>query len=844
MLTKYLRSNAPTLGHLILLLIILGIIVSLFISGRASCISGGKRNTKSGSSGEGWAGINAPSGLTATAISFSQINLSWTDNSNNEDGFEIYRSTDGTNYELLTTTNANVTSYSDTIVSSSLTCYYRVRAYNTVGDQSAWSNVASAFTFDYAWLPVSWTAVAAGGDQTLALTTDGTIWGWGLNDYWQLGLGDTNNRIIPTLIEIDYDYTVFRDVVEVVTCKVPAGMGGFGHTIARKSDGTIWGWGRSYYGQLGLGTIGEDIIAPIQIGIDSDWSTLATGYGHTIGRKTSGTIWSWGWNYSSQLGLGYTSGYSSGVSTPSSIGAGSDWSAVAAGYSRTLALKTNGTIWGWGFDYTGIPSQIGTDSDWSTVATGGGPNQTGYHSIALKTNGTIWTWGKNGYGQLGLGDYTNRNTPSQIGTDSDWSAVEAGGLHTLAIKTNRTIWAWGYNIQGQLGLGDGGLGTERITPTQIGSATDWSMVAGGMYHTISLKTNGTIWAWGRNDSGQLGLGDTIDRNISCPLGSPTPPSSLNAAIVSSSQIDLSWTDRSYNEAGFKIERKTSATGYSLLATVGANVTLYYDTTVTPGNTYYYRVGAYNTSGDSPYSNEVELSSPEAPSLLILAVISYTQINLFWTNVNGEIGYKIERSFGAPGTYEQIATVGANIISYSDTTVTPSNTYYYRVRGWNPLGESPYSNALSTTSIPLLRPLSVEPPPTESSTGPTTGGYRFSSDVNVQIIALGRYAGGSGGNTTVILWDDSGIELARVTVSSDPGWQWANLPTPINVSAGTFYRVSVTCTTSFWLGYISMPTTRGNITISESCYGFELDMFPTYFNTFNMWGWADIEFVPE
>jgi len=422
---------------------------------------------------------------------------------------------------------------------------------------------------------------------------------------------------------------------------------------------------------------------------------------------------------------------------------------------------------------------VGTDSDWAEIALGD------WHTLGRKTNSTLWAWGRNNYGQLGLGDTGRKIIPSQIGSGTNWSTVTAGYNHTLAIKTNGTIWSWGQNNYGQLGLGDN---TNRTTPTQVTMATDWSSISAGGYHSLGLKSTGRLWAWGYNFYGQLGLGNTINRNIPCWLGTLSTPSSLTATVISSSQIDLTWTNV-YGENGYKIERKITAGGtYEQIATVNADITLYPDTVLTQATTFYYRVRGWNTGGNTDYSPEASATTPTgppgAPTLLSAVPISTTQIYLFWTDVGGEIDYKIERSFGAPGAYVQIATVDANVTLYSDTTVTPSNTYYYRIRGWNPLGDGPYSNEVSAIYTPPLRPLSGDTPPTQSMpSANATAGYRFSPDVNGYIVGLGRYIGSGTGNTTVILWDDSGIELARVTVSSNSGWQWTTLSTPINISAG-------------------------------------------------------------
>jgi alpha-tubulin suppressor-like RCC1 family protein len=543
---------------------------------------GGKKGTRVGSSNPEWAGIAAPSSLTATAFSYSEIRLSWQDNSNYEDGFEIWRSLDGTNWgtEPITTTNANTASYSDTDISQSTAYYYRIRAMNLIGDRSEWSNTANATTPSI--LPLlRWAQVAAGSYYTLALTTDGRAWAWGSNIVGQLGLGDTivtsygyisSNRTTPSLIESDIGWVVFEDI-----SGLSAGVS-FG--IALKTDGTLWSWGANGAGQLGLGdTFSSD--APTQIGLyssdrflvqaDSDWMSvpMAGSSYHITALKTNNTLWAWGDNGYGQLGMGdigdgLLGSPNTNRITPTQIGTESDWLSVAVGGFNTSGIKTNNTLWAWGdntfgqlgdgtYDTRTTPRQIGTTSDWSTAAVGS--NIYGAHSIGLKTNGTLWAWGNNGYGQLGDGTTDNGTTPRSIGTNSDWSQIVAGVSYTLALKTNNTLWAWGDNGYGQ--LGDGTYDT-RTAPRQIGAESDWAAVATGgyvsQYHTIGLKTNGTIWVWGNNEFGQLGMGDTINRNTPCPLGSPTPPSSLISTAIGLSQIAINWTDNSNNETGFIIER--------------------------------------------------------------------------------------------------------------------------------------------------------------------------------------------------------------------------------------------------------------------------------------------------
>ena len=184
---------------------------------------------------------------------------------------------------------------------------------------------------------------------------------------------------------------------------------------------------------------------------------------------------------------------------------------------------------------------------------------------------------------------------------------------------------------------------------------------------------------------------------------PTAPGNLAASAISTTQINLSWVDNATNETGYKIERKTGAGGtYAQIATAGANATSYNDTGLTTGTTYFYRVRATSSSGDSAYSNEASattlLSVPGAPTGLTATAISGSQINLSWSDVANETGFKIERKTGAGGTYAQIGTTGANVTTYSDTGLTAGTTYFYRVRATNASGDSSYSNETSATTV--------------------------------------------------------------------------------------------------------------------------------------------------
>ncbi|MCX5868555.1 MAG: SUMF1/EgtB/PvdO family nonheme iron enzyme [Proteobacteria bacterium] len=201
----------------------------------------------------------------------------------------------------------------------------------------------------------------------------------------------------------------------------------------------------------------------------------------------------------------------------------------------------------------------------------------------------------------------------------------------------------------------------------------------------------------------------------CPLSAPTAPSGLTATAVSATQINLSWADNSSNEDGFKIERKTGVAGtYSQITSVGIGVTNYQDSGLICETTYFYRARAFNSVGDSNYSNEIgmmagdcPLTVPTAPSNLTSTVISYSRINIYWVdNSNNEERFKIERKTGVGGTYVQIGTVSAGVATYNNTGLTCETNYYYRVRAYNSAGDSSFSVEINSTTsaCPLTSPI--------------------------------------------------------------------------------------------------------------------------------------------
>jgi hypothetical protein len=251
---------------------------------------------------------------------------------------------------------------------------------------------------------------------------------------------------------------------------------------------------------------------------DGDFERVFMTSSEFVDQFVGSSLWTWGDNGSGRLGDGTTNDRSSPGTT---AGGGTNWKQVDLGDFHNAAIKTDGTLWTCGYNSQGQLGEGTTTSRRSPGTTaGGGTNwkqvSCGYNSMAaVKTDGTLWTWGNNNNGKLGDGTTTNRSSPgTTAGGGTDWKQVNAGTLSTAAIKTDGTLWTWGRNDDGQLG---DGTTTNRSSPgTVAGGGVNWKQVAcggdGADSHTSAIKTDGTLWTWGANNLGQLGTGNTTARS--------------------------------------------------------------------------------------------------------------------------------------------------------------------------------------------------------------------------------------------------------------------------------------------------------------------------------------------
>jgi hypothetical protein len=440
---------------------------------------------------------------------------------------------------------------------------------------------------------------------------------------------------------------------EVTSAEPPALQriaAGVNHSLAIKPDASLWAWGWNNNGRLGDGTTTPRAL-PVQV--LPAVKAVAAGDAHTLALKTDGSLWAWGFNGRGRLGDGTTKERSLPVQVLTGV------AAVAAGSQHTLALKTDGSLWAWGGNHHGRLGDGTTTARLSPVQvlTGIAAVAAGAeHTLALKADGSLWAWGRNNFGQLGDGTTTDRLLPVQVLTGVTTAA--AGFGHTLALKADGSLWAWGQNNYGQLG---DGTTTDRRSPVQVlsGGAT----IAAGAAHTLALKPDGSLWAWGRNNDGQLGDGT---HGTSAIRMRPVQVLTGVAAVAADYRHTLA----------FKVDGSLWAWGNNDHGKLG-------DGTTTN------RPRPVQVSGFGPTA-----TLPNAPSTLTAMAASMSRIDLMWRDTSSnERGFRIERRIGT-GAWSQIATVGANVTTFASTGLRSSTNYAYRVRAYNGIGASAYSNTAS------------------------------------------------------------------------------------------------------------------------------------------------------
>jgi alpha-tubulin suppressor-like RCC1 family protein len=410
-----------------------------------------------------------------------------------------------------------------------------------------------------------WSNFSAGDQYVLAQKADGSLWGWGRNNHGQFGNYETRPRSSPVLVSgADTYWRTFF-----------ASKAAGNHSLFIKTDGTLWASGHNNYGQLGLaGGVKAanywsrtNLSQQVEIFGQADWQHCSTGRLSSLAIRGEGSLFCWGYNGHGQLGQNNTTNYSSpvqvtgkwnyarmyydstlaiseddgylytwGDNTYGQLGDGSSasrsspvqlsggWKKVEGCNTSVLGIKYDGTMWSWGRDLFGVlgldvlprytSPNAGLGTSWLNIS----GSLMGKHTLAVKQNNTLYSFGDNNSGQLGLnyqGDNPYQSSPTQI-LGATWTIASAGTNSSYALKSDGTLYAWGRNNNGQLG----DITTiDTSSPVQI-PGTSWANVsAGGDNFAFSIKTNGTLWSWGKNNGGQLGQSDTVDKSSPVQVGS-------------------------------------------------------------------------------------------------------------------------------------------------------------------------------------------------------------------------------------------------------------------------------------------------------------------------------------
>ena len=355
--------------------------------------------------------------------------------------------------------------------------------------------------------PVGGTAKASANTSNVSLL-NACLYTCGNNTCGELGQTDTINKSSPVQVGNLTTWSFLSNCNET--------------TAGIKSDGTLWMWGLNTNGCLGDGTT-INKSSPIQVGSLTIWKRVCVGYYYSVlAIRTDGTLWGWGLNNIGELANLTT------CSSPVQIGALTTWSKLSDSMAKTAgAIRTDGTLWTWGAnaiygqmgDNTTVdkssPTQVGSLTTWKSIQT-----MAQYSSAALRTDGTLWAWGYNTYGQVGQGDGIRRSSPIQIGSLTTWKTFSCTGDYAIAaIQNNGTLWTWGDNIYGELGNNNNGV--SQSFPIQVGNLTTWLKVSCGTDSMLAIKTDGTLWGWGRNSSGQIGDGTITERDSPVQIGNLT-----------------------------------------------------------------------------------------------------------------------------------------------------------------------------------------------------------------------------------------------------------------------------------------------------------------------------------
>ncbi len=642
----------------------------------------------------------APTNLAAVAVSGTTINLTWTDNANNETGFRIERKIKNTgSFVQVTTVGANVVSYADSGLTAGVAYEYRVRAFNSTGD-SSWSNIAEATTQQ--------TVPAAPTNLTItAVTASSIAIAWTDNSNNETGF--KIERRTPTS-----SFTQIAIVEQNITTFTNSGLNS-NTTYTYRVRAYNSAGDSAYSNEVGALTTNTPA-APSSLSLSNitnssvrlSWADNANNEtGFRIERSISGGSYTQiaevGQNVNNYTDSGLIEGtlYRYRVRAYNAAG-NSSYSNIAEAFSllnsptnlAVTAVTANSVTLNWTDNSgkeTGYKIERRTHNTGFTQIAAVGSNTTTFTNAGLNANVTYY------YRVRAYNNDVNSAYSEEVSALTTNIPAAPSNLAVSSVTNNAVSLYWTDNASNESGFKierrvDGG------NYTQIG--TVGANVTS--YTSSGLNNNTTYYYRVRSYNSH---GDSAYSNEAGATTGGVPAAPTNLAVTGSTQnsVTLSWTDNAQNEEGFYIERRTTGGSYVQVAIVAKNLTTYTDTGLSANTEYQYRIRAHNLTGNSAYSSAVTATTlpagaPASPTQLSATALSANSILLTWKdNANNETGFKIERKTGTGG-FSQIATVGANVTTFTDAGLTPSVLYTYRVRAYNSTAHSNYSNEASVSTL--------------------------------------------------------------------------------------------------------------------------------------------------
>ncbi len=349
-----------------------------------------------------------------------------------------------------------------------------------------------------------------------AILMDDSVSCWGAGGDGQLGDGNNTSSLSRVMVD---DSAVSGSA----WTKIDAG---YNHVCGLRNNGSMWCWGYGGDGELGRGSAAS-ASTPVEVstgGVSGTaWIDLMTGAFHTCGIRDDQTAWCWGYGGRGQLGHGASPNQQlTPVAVSSGSITGTAWTVTDAGWRASCGVRNNGTIWCWGWGFSGMlgdENAADHNSNVPVVTIGTGVTGTAWtdvttsddaHTCGIRDNGSAWCWGYGSWGRLGQGSTASSAVPVQVVatgvSGTAWTKLSAGSRHTCGIRNDNTIWCWGYGSSGQ--LGNQSPNDTQTTPVKANdtgvTGTAWTSVDAGSYYVCGIRNDNTIWCWGDPGSGVLG----------------------------------------------------------------------------------------------------------------------------------------------------------------------------------------------------------------------------------------------------------------------------------------------------------------------------------------------------